>query len=50
MFILYARLADMESKNETKFKWLKSAFAEDIKICLRKVHVGYNPYINLKGY
>ena len=50
MFKFYARLADMESKNETKFKLLKSAFAEDKKLYLKKLHVGYNPYINLKGY
>ena len=35
MFICYARLADMESKNETKFKLLKSAFAEDKKLWLK---------------
>jgi hypothetical protein len=31
MFKFYARLADMESKNETKSKLLKSAFVEDKK-------------------
>jgi len=40
MFICYARLADMESKNETKFKLLKSAFAEDKKLCLKKYMLG----------
>ena len=37
-------------KNEIKSKLLKSAFAEDKKLYLKKVHVEYNPYINLKGY
>lgn len=36
MFKLYARLADMKSKNETKFKLLKSAFADDEKLYLKK--------------
>jgi hypothetical protein len=39
MLKLYARLADMESKNETKFKLLKSAFAEDKKLCLIKKYM-----------
>ena len=40
MFICYVRLPDMESKNETKFKRLKSAFAEDNKLWLKKYMLG----------
>ena len=34
------RLADMESKNETKFKLLKSAYAEDKKLCQEEYMMG----------
>jgi hypothetical protein len=49
MFKFYARLADMESKNETKFKLLKSAFVEDKKLYLRKSTCLVQPLHQLKG-
>ena len=49
MFKFYARLADMESKNETKFKLLKSAFAEDKKLYLIKSTCWVQPLHQLKG-
>jgi hypothetical protein len=49
MLKFYARLADMESKNETKFKLLKSAFAEDKKLYLIKSTCWVQPLHQLKG-
>jgi hypothetical protein len=49
MLKFYARLADMESKNETEFKLLKSAFAEDKKLYLIKSTCWEQPLHQLKG-
>ena len=49
MFKFYARLADMESKNETKFKLLKSAFAEDKKLYLKKSTCWVQPLHQLRA-